>query len=153
MCANFYFFSIICVVFTFLGCTSSQLANTISYSLNLLFIVKLDASKQTFRRLWHMKSILHDFFMVRLFIKVVFKYILVRADICLKCLTYVPPTSHLLLPSPHLEKVSPSITPNFNFSCNRWSCIFFKFILFLHIGHADFTFNQCSISTGFCFKL
>ena len=48
---KFYSFLIIWVMFTFRGCTSSQLANTISQSLNLLFTVKSDASKQTFRTL------------------------------------------------------------------------------------------------------
>ena len=48
---TFYSFLIIWVVFKFRGRTSSHLANTISYSLNLLFSVKSDVSKQTFRTL------------------------------------------------------------------------------------------------------
>ena len=46
---KFYSFLIIWVVFTFCGCTSPQVANTISSSykpiINLLFIVKSDALK------------------------------------------------------------------------------------------------------------
>ena len=54
-----------------------------------------------------MTSLWQDFL-----IKVVFEHILVRSDICLECLTYIPPLpKNMLIPSPHLEKLSPSITP------------------------------------------
>ena len=69
---KFYSFLIIWVVLKFCGCTSSQLPKTVSYFLNPLFTVKSDASKQTFRTLWHMKSIFYDFFMVRFLHKVSF---------------------------------------------------------------------------------
>ena len=45
-------------------------------------------------------------------IKVIFEHILVRSDICLECLTYVPPLpKNMLIPFPHLEELSPSIPP------------------------------------------
>ena len=98
-----------------------------------------------------------------LLIKVVFEHILLRSDICLECQTYVPPLpKNMLILYPHLEKLSPSTTPRspppqkklpiqlqslllYNFC--------FNFILFVHTGHADFAFNQCSISTECCFQL
>ena len=73
-----------------------------------------------------MTSLCQDFL-----IKVVFEHILVRSDVCLECLTYVPPLpKNMLIPSPHLEKLSPSITihpkkNNFIFRCSHCSCTIF----------------------------
>ena len=83
-----------------------------------------------------MISLWQDFF-----IKLVFEHILVRSNICLECLTYVPPLAKtLLIHSPHLEKL---LLYHF----------YFNFMLFVHTGHADFAFNQCSIFTEYCFQL